>query len=67
MHKHYHSVGLTQARPNKIFFKFHRNSMQRFRVDLKTFMGLAMPAMLSELKYLADFLWDFWARNPNPI
>ena len=25
------------------FFKFHNNFMQRFRVDLKTFLGLAMP------------------------
>ena len=22
--------------------------------------------MLSESKYLADFLWDFWTRNPKP-
>jgi len=28
---------------NKKFLKFHSNLMQRFRVDLKTFLGLAMP------------------------
>jgi len=27
----------------KKFLKFHSNFMQRFRVDLKTFLGLAMP------------------------
>jgi len=29
---------------NKKIFKFHSNLMQRFRVDLKTFLGLAMPS-----------------------
>jgi len=28
---------------NKKFVKFHNNLMQRFTVDLKTFLGLAMP------------------------
>ena len=35
-------VGLAQARPNKKFLKFHNNLMKRFRVDLKTFLGLAI-------------------------
>ena len=33
---------------NKKFKKFHNNLMQRFRVDLKTFLGLAMPNQCSQ-------------------
>jgi len=36
--------------------------MQRFRVDLKTFLGLAMPNQCFHAvrsKYLADFLVEF--------
>ena len=38
---------------NKKFLKFPSNLMQRLRVDLKTYLGLAMPtnsAMLSQSK-----------------
>jgi len=28
---------------NKKFLKLHSNLMQRFRVNLKTFLGLALP------------------------
>ena len=41
--------------------------MQRFRVDLKTFLGLAMPAMLSESKYLVDFLVGFLGKKPQTL
>jgi len=45
--------------------------MQRFRVDLKIFLGLAMPitnaAMLSESKYLADFLVEFLGKKPQTL
>ena len=44
--------------------------MQRFRVDLKTFLGLAMPnnaAMLSKSKYLADFLVEFLGKKPQTL
>ena len=46
--------------------------MQRFRVDLKTFLGLAMPnqcchaVMLSESKYLADILVGVLGKKPKP-
>jgi len=44
--------------------------MQRFRVDLKTFLGLASltnAAMLSESKYLADFLVRFLGKKPQTL
>jgi len=42
--------------------------MQRFRVDLKTFWAwlcLTNAAMLSESKYLADFLVGFLGKKPQ--
>ena len=33
---------------NRKFLKFHNNLMQRFRVDLKTFLCLAMPNQCSQ-------------------
>ena len=50
---------------NKKNFKFHSKLMQRFTVDLKTFLGLAMPnqcSMLSESKYLGGI---FGQETPN--
>ena len=41
--------------------------MQRFRVDLKTFLGLAMPNQCSESKYLADFLVGFLGKKPQTL
>ena len=32
-----------QSEENKIFKKLHSNLVQRFRVDLNTFLGLAVP------------------------
>ena len=39
------------------FLKFHNNS---------TWLCLTNAVMLSESKYLADFLMEFWARSPKP-
>ena len=42
--------------------------MEEFIVDLKTFLGLAMPTnavMLSESKNLADFLVGFLGKKPQ--
>ena len=44
--------------------------MQRFRVDLKTFWAwlcLTNAAMLSESKYLADFLMRFLGKKPQTL
>jgi len=44
--------------------------MQRFRVDLKTFLGLAMPnqcSHMSESKCLANFLVGFWGKKPQTL
>ena len=42
--------------------------MQRFRVDLKTLLGLAMPnAMLSESKYLVDLWVGFLGKKPQTL
>ena len=38
-----HLVSQQKNLLNKIYLKFHSNLMQRFRVDLETFLGLAMP------------------------
>ena len=44
--------------------------MQWFRVDLKTFLGLAIcltnATMLSVSKYLADFSVGFLGKKPKP-
>ena len=41
------SEGISQSDSQSVetydFLKFHKNLMQRFRVDLKTFLKLAMP------------------------
>ena len=45
--------------------------MHRFTVDLKTFLGLAMPNQCCHaVKKVNVWLvcrWDFLARNPKPI
>jgi len=44
--------------------------MQRFRVDLKTFLGLAMPNQYchgAETKYLADFIVGFLGKKPQTL
>ena len=44
--------------------------MQRFRVDLKTFWAwlcLTNAAVLSESKYLADFLVGFLDKKPQTL
>jgi len=41
--------------------------MQRFRVDLKTFLGLTNAAMLSESKYLADLWVGFLGKKPQTL
>ena len=50
--------------------KFHNNLMQRFRVDPKTFLGLAMPNQYSQTvkKQIAIKLVlgdNFWPKSPN--
>jgi len=39
--------------------------MQRFSVDLKTFLGLTNTAMLSQNKYLASLLVKFLGKKPQ--
>ena len=44
--------------------------MQRFRVDLKTFLAwlcLINATMLSESSYLADFLVGFFGKKPQTL
>ena len=44
--------------------------MQRFSVDLKTFLAwlcLTNAAMLSESNYLVDFLVGFWGKKPQTL
>ena len=41
------SLSISQQK-NVKFLKFHNNLMQQFRVDLKTFLGLAMPNQYSQ-------------------
>ena len=55
----------------EILKKIHNNLMQRFGVDLKTFVGLDMPnhAMLPcdhKVNSRLVCRWDFQARNPKP-
>ena len=40
---------------NTKFLKFHDYLMEEFRIDLKKFLGLAMPPKVSESKYQAGF------------
>ena len=37
--------------------------MEGFRIDLKTFLGLAMPNQCSESKYQAGFGVIIWGQN----
>ena len=37
------SQSVSQSVVNRKILKFYNNLMQQFRVDLKTFLGLAMP------------------------
>ena len=41
--------------------------MLRFRVDLKTWLCLTNTAMLSESKYLVDFLVGFSSKKPQTL
>ena len=54
----------------KKIFKFHSNLMQRFRVDLKTFLDLAMPIQccpaVTKQIFSWYFGWDFRGGNPKP-
>ena len=52
---------------NRKFLKFHNNLVQWFRVDLKTFLGLAMPNQYSQTVRKQISSW-FWGDNfgPNP-
>jgi len=44
--------------------------MQQFKVDLKTFLGLAMPNQCSQTvrKQISSWFWGdkFWAKIPKP-
>jgi len=37
------SEGVSQSVEKSVYLKFHSNLMQKFRVNLKEFLGLAMP------------------------
>ena len=53
---------------NMKFLKFHNYSMEGFRIDLKTFLGLAKPnqySQVSESKYQAGFGMIIWAKIPK--
>ena len=58
---------LVEKSVKRKFLKFHNNLIQRFRVDLKTFLGLAIP---NQCYYAVTKLmvcrWDFRARNHKP-
>ena len=53
------SVSVEKSAKYKILKKFHNYLMEGFRIDLKTFLGLAKPDQytpkLSESKYQAGF------------
>jgi len=54
---------------NRKFLKFHNNLMQWLRVDLKTFLGLAMPNQYSQTvrKQMSSWFCDdnFGPKSPN--
>ena len=50
---------------NRKFLKFHHNLMQRFRVDLKTFLGLTKPNQCSQTIRKQISSW-FWGDNFGP-
>ena len=54
---------------NKKFIKFHSKLMQMLRVDLKTFLGLAIPNQIpccQKVNIWQIFRWNFWVRNTKP-
>ena len=57
------SEGISQS---DIHIKFHSNLMQRFSVDLKTFLGLAMLPCCHKVNIWLVCRWDFWASNLKP-
>jgi len=63
------SDSLSDTRLNKKFLKFHSNLMQRFRVDLKIFLGLAMPnqchCAVKKLIFGGFLGGIFWKETPN--
>ena len=47
------------------FLKFHNNLTEGFKIDLKTFLGLAKPNQYSQSEYQAGFGVIISGQNPQ--